>query len=74
MPEPPAADDASESRLKPWLSRLEWACWFMLLFGIYLSTKEHANRAQLVFRLSLVGVGLAGAILFQVVRLFRGKS
>jgi hypothetical protein len=69
-----AADDGTTSRPRPWLTRLEWACWFTLMFGIYLTTKEHANRAQFVFRLSLVGVGLVGAILFQVARLLRGKS
>jgi hypothetical protein len=60
------------SRILHWM---EWACWFALLFGIYLFGKgEEANQAQLAFRLALLGGGLLGVIGFLIARLVRASS
>ncbi len=73
MPEPAANDRSNSEPPKRRATWLEWACWFALGFGAYLFTKGHANQAQLVFRLCLVGAGLIGTVLFQIARLARGK-
>jgi hypothetical protein len=76
MPRPDAAATATEPQGggQPALRLLEWASWFALLFGIFLFSKEHANQAQLLFRAGLLGCGLLGVIVFQVLRLMRTKS
>lgn len=68
-PELKASDSSSASaRSTSWL---EWLCWFSLAFGVFLYFRGQANQAQLTFRMSLIGVGLAGVILFQILRLIR---
>jgi hypothetical protein len=70
----PAPPQDAGTKSRPLLHGVEWICWLTLLFGIYLFARGDANRAQFVFRLVLVGVGLLGVIAFQIARLAGTRS